>query len=53
MLMGLHIENVSLYNSHIFSLNIQKIGWRDDALKMVFLVTDQNYHVAGDGKVHR
>ena len=27
------------------------IGWREDALKMVFLVTDQNYHTAGDGKV--
>ena len=27
------------------------IGWREDALKMVFLVTDQNYHIAGDGKV--
>ena len=29
----------------------QEIGWRNDALKMVFLVTDQNYHLAGDGKV--
>ena len=29
----------------------QVIGWREDALKMVFLVTDQNYHTAGDGKV--
>ena len=29
----------------------QLIGWREDALKMVFLVTDQNYHSAGDGKV--
>ena len=29
----------------------QMIGWREDALKMVFLITDQNYHTAGDGKV--
>ena len=27
------------------------IGWREDALKMVFLVTDQNYHITGDGRV--
>ena len=30
---------------------LQVIGWRADALKMVFVVTDQNYHIAGDGKV--
>ena len=29
----------------------QQVGWREDALKMVFLVTDQTFHVAGDGKV--
>jgi hypothetical protein len=32
-------------------LSPQMISWREDALKMVFLITDQNYHIAGDGKV--
>lgn len=27
------------------------IGWRDDALKMMFVVTDQSYKFAGDGRI--
>ena len=35
----------------MYNLLLQDIGWRDGALKMVFLFTDANYHFAGDGKV--
>ena len=30
---------------------VQVIGWRDDALRLVFHFTDNEYHIAGDGRV--
>ncbi len=30
---------------------LQIIGWRESSLKMVFLITDNDFHIAGDGYV--
>ena len=27
------------------------VGWREDARKLILVLTDEGYHVAGDGKV--
>ena len=40
-----HSHNILTY------IHIQIIGWRSDALRMLFYVSDQGYHLAGDGRV--
>ena len=40
------------FNKSLIAFNYsQEVGWREDALKLVFIVTDQTFKIAGDGKV--